>query len=499
MSEHTFSEANVLALWQNRAITTQHSMPNREELDAFLEKREHPKFPAVPEHMAMLDLQGYVFVLDQPKTDALEATQWGWVMGVRGPSGFPTLEAAVKNAYWIHIGLYGRIREVQKAGIKVEPASLGEGVHYWRFEQGNRVSALFPTEEAAWRDAIRVHENAVEKVKANFGMHRLPRRSAEESRELSSLKRMTEQAGFEYKGRRGQHFWTHADKISAEFDTLAEAVLNALGGWAEDDPEEFAEKMNRRSQPGTSGAVYTLGWQRMKAGLETKGYSFTETSWSKKSGAMNMLDGGLEAVVLDAWRHYLGVHPVLQSAEDCEAVSYMTHKSSGLTEPDEKHLFGMQKALEHDGYGFDFTASRGWIWSCDGEQGQGSDAKATAVKDAWKHAIAKGSVEKDLASVALGYARDYITEPTVEYVSPPCQHHAGFPDIAEPERGPKPGTRVMVRPHNAVWGFPNVDPVLCDIRGYWGEWVWLQRVGHFCSNDAFVTTRIDKCDIELVE
>jgi hypothetical protein len=468
MSEHTFSEANVLALWQNRAITSQHAMPNRGELDAFLEKREHPKFPAVPEHMAMLDVQGYVFVLERPEADAMEVTQWGWDHGGRGPSAFPTLEAAVKNAYWVHIGLYGRIREVQKAGIKVEPASLGEGVHYWRFERGNRVSALFPTEEAAWLDAIRVHENAVERVKADPGIHRVRSRSAEESRELSILKRLTNQAGYEYSCDGVSNEWRRGGQTVKGFKSRADAIRAAIRNWASVNPDDFAVKMN------------SLG---------------------------------------------LG-ETVLQSPEDSEAISHMIHKSSGLTfaqlqkaqgfpadwmtEPDEAHLFGMQKALEHDGYGFDFTASRGWIWSCDGEQGQGSGAKATAVKDAWKHAIANGTVEKDLASVALGYARDYInpdvyadseseTAPDVVYVSPPCQHHAGFPDIAEPERWPKPGTRVMVRPHNAVWGFPNVDPVLCDIRGYWGDWVWFQRVGTFCSNDAFVTTRIDKCEIELAE
>lgn len=41
---------------------------------------------------------------------------------------------------------------------------------YWQNLRGVRQSALFPGHAAAWRDALRVHEEAVDAVKANPGL-----------------------------------------------------------------------------------------------------------------------------------------------------------------------------------------------------------------------------------------------------------------------------------------------------------------------------------------
>lgn len=57
---------------------------------------------------------------------------------------------------------------------------------YWRCLRGVRESALFPTHEAAWRDALRVHGEAVDAVKANPGVHRVAQHP--HSQELSVLK-----------------------------------------------------------------------------------------------------------------------------------------------------------------------------------------------------------------------------------------------------------------------------------------------------------------------
>ncbi len=122
---------------------------------------------------------------------------------------------------------------------------------YWRCLRGVRESALFPTHEAAWRDALRAHEEAVDAVKASPGVHRVKAMPAEESKELSYLKRHAEAQGYTFKkGSIGEgQCWVFQGMTEGGHDTHAKAIRGAIKHWARRDPEAFCKAMNLLGEP----------------------------------------------------------------------------------------------------------------------------------------------------------------------------------------------------------------------------------------------------------
>lgn len=58
---------------------------------------------------------------------------------------------------------------------------------------------------------------------------------------------------------------------------------------------------------------------------------------------------------------------------------------------------------------------------------------------------------------------------------------------------PPVGTRCIVTPRNEVWGFDCVDEYECVVRGYMGEYVWLEN-----GSLNFITSRSDKVDFRPI-
>jgi hypothetical protein len=364
--EHRLKDCNIIALWRNRAYTSQHAYPSKDEMDQHLLHGTYPNFPSMPQHFVLLDKEGFEFTFDHGNNLDVAERRWGWdhltKFGTTG-SHFHTLEAAAKNAYWHLIGLYDGIRTAQSAGIKVEPHTIGEGTHYWRAEHNHRVSALFPTEEAAWRDAIttmeevwarnprmRPHSQSQPSKRYETFSDKFPGHNMNpEGPVLGAIKRMLIKQGFRFTNLKSEgECWTLGTLTVGGHASHAACIKDALKIWLRDNPE---------------GVPDVIGWLGLE-GAEIASAAMTEI-------------------------------PAVTTAED-----------------------------------------------------------------------------------ALTSAEPAITPPEV------------WPEV---------GSRALVTPHNTIWGFSRLDPVLCDIRGYWGDWVWLQQVGTFIGTEGFITTRIDKCDIEEVK
>lgn len=200
---------------------------------------------------------------------------------------------------------------------------------YWQNLRGVRQSALFPGHAAAWRDALRVHEEAVDAVKANPGVHRVARMPAEESKELSYLKCHAEAQGYTFKkGSIGEgQCWVFQGMTEGGHDTHAKAIRGAIKHWARRDPEAFCKAMNLLGEgaepellhhdtpvptfeedPHRSKRVYGLVEGSPEAvqirHLEAIGYEFFFTStsgWVCKQIDRTVACGALMTVVKTAW------------------------------------------------------------------------------------------------------------------------------------------------------------------------------------------------------
>lgn len=210
---------NIIALWRNRAMTTVHPMPHPQLLDGFLRTGSVPQFPAIPENFEELDRAGFAF------TWAKIADPQGWCWQhhtLRSEVQFSTLNAAVEDAYWHHLGIAGDIRKLKSIGFEVIPGI--EGSHYWRYKKDHRVSALFMTQEDAWRDAIRVDK----KIKARIMEEVKPSEGQEPT-------------GFAYQGRKralelvGYTFnnmgWQHTSGIKWVSDGGWDMQARVLHAW----------------------------------------------------------------------------------------------------------------------------------------------------------------------------------------------------------------------------------------------------------------------------
>lgn len=200
----------------------------------------------LPPKLEELDHNGFEFSYDPEH----ERGPWCWthIDELGYAPGHKTLEEAAKNAYWHYVGLYRDIQALTKAGFEVIP--FGDPViYYWRYCNGHRVSALFPTEETAWRDAIRTYPEML-------------------ARRL-------------------------------EGDISARRMRNPL------DRKTVAHKSQgktfEKALKGNQATAVRLA--DMKKCLEAAGYSFSERGWSKPDMVDRLVLEGEDWAIHNAWHH----------------------------------------------------------------------------------------------------------------------------------------------------------------------------------------------------
>lgn len=110
-----------------------------------------------------------------------------------------------------------------------------------------------------------------------------------------------------------------------------------------------------------------------------------------------------------------------------------------------------------------------------------SEDHATAIvtRGEWQAAVDALKVKE---SESEGIVNDYLASQEDRYVRE--WDGAGLPPV---------GTRCIVTPHNEVWGFDCVDEYECVVRGYMGEYVWLEN-----GSLNFITSRSDKVDFRPI-
>lgn len=215
-----------------------------------------------------------------------------------------------------------RVSELQQAGFEVvESGIVGQKgprpthVCYWRYMRGNRVSALHPFPEAAWRDAISEWDKVQAKVAENPGVYRVSKGNGEADLEVILTKH-----GFTI----NDTSWSRGGGAFGGYANKAMTMRHAVAYWAQWNPKEYGEAVMEQSQRINDQMVksglsldmsnveqlYTslktepLPIAAMKRTLELMGYTFTEVSWGKPSGAFNILHT-VEEAVEDAWKHAL--------------------------------------------------------------------------------------------------------------------------------------------------------------------------------------------------
>lgn len=386
-----------------------------------------------------------------------------------------------------------RIAELQQIGFELVEAGFrnthGEQVTnicYWRHMRGCRVSALFPNPEAAWRDAIRTHEAAVDAVEKNPGVRVVPRPTAEkEAADILKYKGLLIKAGFSFHGgppsapepkdkmdfQRYKHYWKRNGKSVGTFFDERDAVKDALKIWARDNPGEFVEAM---AVPQHIVAMNDRHDELVKECI-AKGIHIDLDKVSTTVEALErLLDykaAGVE-INMEGIKH-ADRHPWKEVKD-----KGFQHVSKGFVS-----YFAMQKVLECVGYKFEFTARCGWYCpQVPPAETNTSGAISTAVKAAWRHALANGGVEEDMLDSALAYEAAEAEE-----------------DAAWDGTGQPPiGTTLWVNPHNTLWGFNMLGDHLCKVLAYHDDYVWLEHLSDIVeATRVFIITRNDKVDCRV--
>ena len=304
---------NITALWRNRAMTTVHPMPAMDALDAFIRSGEVPQFPAIPENMEEVDKAGFAFTwgLSEPQG-------WCWQHPtLRSEKRFHTLNAAVEDAYWHHLGLAAEITNLKDKGYE-----LVEGeAHFWRYAKAHRTSPLFPTKEAAWRDAIRVDAKVRARtleVDARRGMSGPKARTdAADAIPLdlpNAVTSATDGPGASLNIATGEPYpavgltpGTPAVETSMAFRKRIRAMQNQLCSRKGQTQAVLDNAVGLT--PDTPAVETSMAFR--KRILESIGYSFGHESlgckgWMAKNGtSCASPDWDLEAMVADAWGHYM--------------------------------------------------------------------------------------------------------------------------------------------------------------------------------------------------
>ena len=306
---------------------------------------------------------------------------------------------------------------------------------YWRNRRGVRESALFPSHEAAWRDALRVHDEAVDAVKASPGVHRFRQAMpADQAAALSGLKQKAIKAGYTFNRSRNEDFFTFDGCKVTGFKSHADCVRDAVRHWARRDPSSFCAAMDLN------------GWSDEATGLAEPSSIYDDKPMPTFTvGARNFLPplSAAELAELQGFPGYdelpeehkqltaqakqiiklmqlkgikLDLSLLAGSVEDAACVAYKSQgktfeeveeaqrnatRAYGVVEGSAEE--GKLRALECCGYSFVFTSTFGW--TCPSIKVHITGALETVVKAAWQHALDNGGDEKDLLATAAAYTK----------------------------------------------------------------------------------------------
>ena len=366
---------------------------------------------------------------------------------------------------------------------------------YWQNLRGVRQSALFPGHAAAWRDALRVHDEAVDAVKANPGVTRVARMPLAEEAELNHLKRALIGAGYSFSETKAkvkgvfqtEHFWKHNNMSVGVFSSAALAIRDAVKHWAKFDSEAFIECMNKMSRGEMPSSIhddkpmptFTVGARNFLPPLsaaelaELQGFpgydEMPEEHKQLTAQAQQILKlMQIKGITLD-------LSKLAGTVEEAACVAYKSQgKSFEEVEDDQrnaKRVYGLVEGspeekqirhLEAIGYEFFFTSTSGWVCK-QIDRTVASGALMSVVKVAWEMAVSEN-----------GAAWQGVGQPPV-------------------------GTTLWVTPHNTLWGFDLVDHYLCEVLAYHNDFVWLQLLSDTGEVvlGKYVTTRIDKVDVKV--
>lgn len=173
---------------------------------------------------------------------------------------------------------------------------------YWQNLRGVRQSALFPGHAAAWRDALRTHEEAVDAVKANPGVHRVARMPGAS---LDKLKKSLEALGYSF----GPLSWSYKGMRIAGYVSQGDAVRDAVQHWEAlphsgevKSPSEVQEGQ-RRAAKRVHGVPEGSKAERKLRILEGMGYEFYfASSFGWACSPIVEARGKLTDVVEAAWK-----------------------------------------------------------------------------------------------------------------------------------------------------------------------------------------------------
>lgn len=228
-----------------------------------------------------------------------------------------------------------RVAELKQIGFEVVHAGIPRKlprmteVCYWRYMRGNRVSALHPFEEAAWRDAIREWDT-VSRETAGKGVHQVPPHSPAEREEAApvSYKLLGSILGISNVTPSMLNILQDFRSQGMTWAQLTEATARAAG-WANFEDSEDAsllvvahddrevhftgptaweqacqwEKDNNLTNPPVKEDVFTVTIKDMKTVLEAAGYTFTGVgSWFPPTMERKQL-GSETAAIRGAWFH----------------------------------------------------------------------------------------------------------------------------------------------------------------------------------------------------
>lgn len=342
---------------------------------------------------------------------------------------------------------------------------------YWQNLRGVRQSALFPGHAAAWRDALRVHEEAVDAVKANPGVHRVARMPGKEAAELSRLKKLLLERGYSFSRadkpavdaldfNNYSHYWKRNGMQVGMFKSHADAIRDAIKCWARDEPSDFCNGMNILGSGGEETSILPLTSEELAKLQGFPGFKeLPEEHQTLTIQSQQMLKHlAQRGIKIDMSAISPGT--VVEAA----SVSYKSQgKSFEEVEEDQRNAAKTDPAE---------TSARAAGW--------------TNFED---------SEDASLLVVAHDNRDVHFTGP--EAWEQACQWEKDN-ELWNGVGQPPVGTVLWITPHNTLWGFDVVDVYLCEVMMYDGEHVWLKLLsdlGHDIGK--YTTTRIDKVDVKV--
>lgn len=292
---------------------------------------------------------------------------------------------------------------------------------YWRCLRGVRESALFPNHEAAWRDALRVHEEAVDAVKANPGVHRLPAMPGKQAAELSRLKKLLLARGYSFSKEdkpdvdaldfnNYSHYWKRNGMQVGMFKSHADAIRDAIKCWARDEPSDFCNGMNILGSGGDETTISPLTAEELAKLQGFPGFNEMPEEHQVLTIQSQQLLKHLAQRGIKIDMSAISPGTVVEAAsvryksqgktfEEARRDSQPTRAYGVVTGSEEE---GKLRALECCGYSFVFTST--WGWTCPSiKDCKATGALETVIRAAWFHAIENGGDEEQLLATAKAY------------------------------------------------------------------------------------------------